>query len=79
MNTDTQSSRISKSSGIPFGDRFLAAVVGGFAVALLFLVVFTLILTIIFAGRVLPGITIAGVIIMILGKMKGRKNKAGTS
>ena len=53
--------RPTKSTESTFLEKFGAAALGGLTVALLFLVLFSVVLTILFAGKLLPGVYVAGV------------------
>ena len=61
MNTSTQLKRPAGSHAVSFLDKFFAVALGGAALAVVFMFLFSIALTLLFAGRILPGVTVGGV------------------
>ncbi|MBN2045222.1 MAG: VanW family protein [Anaerolineales bacterium] len=61
MDINYQPSHSSPSPEIAIGDKLIAAILGGLGVAIAFMLIFTLILAILFGGKILPGVVISGV------------------
>jgi vancomycin resistance protein YoaR len=67
MNAKGRYSNTPTANSPTIGEKIAAAALGGLGSAILFLTLFSLVLTILFAGKLLPGMTVAGV---DLGGMK---------
>ncbi|MFN2145576.1 MAG: peptidoglycan binding domain-containing protein, partial [Anaerolineales bacterium] len=61
MNTNATPAHRPVPSQTTFWEKFGAAAMGGLSLALAFTILFSIVLTILFAGKVLPGVSVAGV------------------